>query len=425
MYYEPLESILITGQYTSVCRMPGLLPVYLPLRIFFTSAESRQVIIPIQYLLDALSCLLICIIAARLYGSQQVFHLTAIVLALSSFVVIRCSYLLSDSLMTSVLILSLFLLVKFIDKQRTYLVFLVGTMLCWAIFLRQITIIIIPVYGLIIWFGIEKSRTRRLAHLFALLLPIVLALTLWTSYNYARIKRPIVLVAPLEECMTQISPAYSSIRTFIITTGKDFQPWRLGDAAHWFTDPNEKLKIPYSQHDLASAYTLDSLQTLKNNYQQLLLTPKETARYDSLSSVIITSANRFGKSYVLDHPVRYYFVNRINFMIKLLFPSQIDDLPFPARAEMNILQKAIKGWSLVLLSIVSGLTLLALLYHSIKMEWPILLWLLTPISFLFVLSFFGYIEQRFLVPSYPFMVMISVGFLHRIFSREKANVPPY
>lgn len=429
MYYEPIESIIQSGYYTSICRMPGLMPVYLPIRIFASVDMTKQIIIVLQYLLDAFACLLLSIVAARIYGSQKAFQYTAILMSVSSFCVLRASFLLSESFCISFIIISVYCLIVFLDNRKTSYLITAGVFLCWAIFMRQICVLLIPIYAAILFVGSGYHLGKSLIKAFILFAPTAIALGAWTLRNQIRVGRPIVLIAPLNECMTQITPSYAAIRSFILVTGKDFQPWSIGDAAHWFTtyDPENKLPLPYRSDELTEVYSSDSLLSLKKDYHTLQATPEQSATYDSLERSIIERTGRYGASYIANYPFNYYIGNRIWFLTKLLFPTRIDDIPFPAMALMTQLQKGIKAWGLLMLWTISILSVLALIYHALLGHWRVLLWMLIPFSMIVMQSWLGYIEQRFLATSYPFMVVFAAGLIYRLTaqSRKKIIVQPH
>ena len=414
MYFSPLEALYESGHYTSICRMPGLLPIYLPLRLLFDSHLSIQFIVVLQIIADAITSLLLCLLAVRFFPSRRVLVITTTMLCLSSFIAIRSMYLLSDSFGISSLIVSSFFLVQFADTKRKSTLIWSGLFLIWSIFLRQVVILLIPVYLIILLSLLQYHWRRFPVHAVWFSLPIVIALSAWTARNQLVYHRTIFLVAPVEECMTQLTPAYSSIRKFIIATGKDFQPWTVGDAAYWFVQPDQqqKLIMPYNESDFTSAFNADSLISLKNEYQALLQLNPESAEYHRAENSIINKSQRYSNFYKSEHKFRFLVTDKIGFLVKFLFPRKIDDLPFPAFNSMSILQKIVKGWSLLFLWVISAMSLSGFIYCLFTRKFQQLLWLLIPFSLIFAQSFLGFIEQRFLATSYPFMVVTCAILIH-------------
>jgi hypothetical protein len=124
--------------------------------------------------------------------------------------------------------------------------------------------------------------------------------------------------------------------------------------------------------------------------------------------------------------LRYYVSDKIGFLIKFLFPAKLDDLPLPALSSMNAIQKIAKGSSLILLWMISALSLFGFLYalFNWKIHW--LLWSFIPFSLVAVQSYLGFIEQRFLSVSYPFMVVMSAAVISGLYAiiRRKFSVQP-
>ena len=251
-----------------------------------------------------------------------------------------------------------------------------------------------------------------------------MALGAWTARNQISLGRTIVFIAPLNECMTQITPSYAAIRSFILVSGKDFQPWSIGDAAHWFTtaDPDRKLPLPYRADELTEVYNTDSLLALREDYHYIQSLPYPSAAHDSLQRSIIERTQRYSDSYIKNFPLRYHVGNRIRFLTKLLFPKRIDDFPFPAMTSMNAVQKVLKASSLLLLWLVSAGSLLAFFYHALLGQWKMLIWMMIPLSMVIFQSWLGYIEQRFLATSYPFMVVFTAGLLYKLTAREAKSI---
>jgi hypothetical protein len=417
MYYDSMEAFFQLGTYPSICRMPGLLPVYLPFRVFMDKWAAMQCVIIFQVVADIITSWLVCLLAIRFFPSARVLTITTALLCAGSFVSIRSMYLLSDCLGISTLIVSTFFLVRFADTQKKSLLVWSGLFLVWAIFLRQILILLVPVHLAIILSLVQFKWRRFLLCGLWLCAPIVFVLSAWTLRNRMLYDRTIILVAPLEECMTQLTPAYTSIRKFIIITGKDFQPWTIGDAAHWFVqpDPQEQMAIPYSESDFTSEFNADSLAELKRNYHALLQLTEGSSEYNRLEKIIIEKSDRYGNSHKTEHPLRYLLLDKLIFVNKFLFPKKIDDLPLPSLAQMNPIQKIIKGWNLILLWIVSALSLCGLIYITFTGKLQLLLWAFIPFSLIAVHSYLGFIEQRYLAVSYPFMIIMSAAVMSRLY----------
>jgi 4-amino-4-deoxy-L-arabinose transferase-like glycosyltransferase len=91
-YYYPLEQLIASGEYYGMCRMPGVLPIYLPLRMILSEVNAQQAIVVLQVIFDSISTLLLAILAARLFGNRKAFHATILLSCVTTFIALRNLY---------------------------------------------------------------------------------------------------------------------------------------------------------------------------------------------------------------------------------------------------------------------------------------------------------------------------------------------
>lgn len=420
-YYDPLESLIQTGHYDSVCRMPGLLPFYLPLRLVFSVAHAWLAMIVLHVLFDIVATLALGLLAARIFQSVRAAHFTWLLACVSTFTVVRNNYLLSDSLCISLSILSLFSFSSYLLSSKKKYLILSGIAMCIALFLRPVMLALFP--GLCLLLAVHHGNIKSaLRSSFVLILPSVLALGLWTAHNRITTGRTIVLIAPLGECMRQITPDFAAIREWIIASGGDFQPWAVGGESHWFFDSDKQLPMPFEADDFTPGVDTTMLLSLKHDYHVLHSDSLSQAEALQLEQSIIERGNACTQSYIRAHPLRYYVLNKVKFAWMILYPARIDDLPFPAFAQMNIAQKAIKIWSMLLLLAVNTLALIATLFWALKRKPVFLLWMCIPMGLMLLHACMGFVEQRYLAGSYPFYLMLIGGFLGGLFEKSTTNM---
>jgi 4-amino-4-deoxy-L-arabinose transferase-like glycosyltransferase len=410
-YYYPVEQLIETGQYYGMCRMPGVLPVYAPLRIFMGLETAQQTIVILQVLFDSLATLLLAIIAARMFQRKSSF-ITVIVLACATtFVSIRSMYLLSDSLCISALITSVYFLYQFLSENRKSFLIYAGIFLAWSIFLRQISILAIPVMGFILLYHFRKSWLKAITAGMILAIPLAVSLSAWTIRNKTTYDRWVILVPPLNECMKHYTDDFAAIRSLIIAMGEDYQPWSAGSAADWFFRQPiaNTTNTPFEESQYTSAMQLSDLHKLRDDYRTLTDSVITPSKYDSLSASVTNRAQLFKASYENEHAFDFHIMNRIRFLKQFFFPARIDDIPFPAANRMNILQKAIKAWSLVSLWLIHLAGFISILIFCIKKNWGVVLFAFLPLSFTLALGWMGFIEQRYLATSFPFFIVLIAG----------------
>jgi hypothetical protein len=240
-YYYPVEQLIANGQYYGMCRMPGILPIYFPLRLVFTEVIAHQLIIILQLIFSSIATLLLAILTTRVFKTQRAFVVCILLSCITTFISIRDIYLLSDSFCISSLITCVFFLSEYLSNQRKRMLIYAGIFLAWAIFLRQITLLAIPIVGLLLLFHFKREIRKSVVAFLIVMLPILLSLGTWTIRNKMTYGKTVVLVAPLNECMYNLTPELSAIRHLMITVGEDFQTWVKGGGAYWFF--NQPIKI--------------------------------------------------------------------------------------------------------------------------------------------------------------------------------------
>jgi len=421
-YYYPVEQLIKTGEYYGMCRMPGVLPVYLPLRMALSEVNAQQAIVILQVIFDSLSSLLLAIMALRIFKSQRAFRLAVLLSCITGFIALRNVYLLSDSLCISSMVTAFFFVTSYLESSQKKHLILAGIFLTWSIFLRQISILAVPVAGLVLLNFHGKNIRSSLSAGALLILPIFLGLSAWTLRNMITYKRPIVLVAPLDECMYNLTPELAAVRTLIIGMGEDFQPWSKGGGAYWFFNQplSDNATCPFNERHFTHNMSEKEMTELRFNYRSIADTSLSSFQHDSLQQLVIQKANKYLTEYKSEHPFQFHAGNKIRFAALFLFPNRIDDIPFPAMNKMNLLQKGIKVWSLISLWLVHAGALLVAIWWLIKRDLDRLLWATLPLSFIIVLSYLGYIEQRYLATSYPFFLLILAGAI----SYRKINQAP-
>ncbi len=409
-YFRPMEDFISGNGYTSICRMPGLLPAYSPLGYLFGKENGKVLLVILQLLTAVISVYLLSLLAYDIFGSTRAFLFTLIAYSLSTFVSVWDNNLLTDSFAASFAIIGFYLLYMSQQTANRSLVLIISScFLTWAIFLRPINVLLYFVaFACIFVWKIKKETFISIAkQCMVFTTPLLVAISVWAGYNYTKTKRFIPLTASFGECFNALSPEHLEIRKLIIAMGEDFQPWAPHSAAEWFytEKANQKTHHPFTSSTYTTAFNLDSLILLKENYR-LFSETKETNKQIA-SSRIFNAVDRYLTSYKKEHAFDYYILNRIKLVTKFIFRTRLDDLPFPKLADMKLYQKLIKAGSLIALNLVNLFGLLSIIFLVIKRQWNIAVWGFLPLSFIIVLgAILGYIEQRYLVPCYPFMLLL-------------------
>jgi hypothetical protein len=413
-YYAPLESFVKGNGYDSFCRMPGLLPFYAPLRLFIDEGSAKAGIVILQLLVQVLSVYALAQIARFIFKSERAFYSTFFIYVFSSFVSIWDHYGMAESFGTSFLIFSIYFLTRFKEEQKWPLLFLSGLFITWSIFFRVIHGLAVPVT--ILFFLFDRSQLGlSFKRIFLYVVPTAFFLSIWTLKNYTQYHKPVVLTGSVFDCTGFLSKEHIAIRKLIIAWGGDYQPWSKESEAEWFfqTTAKKKNPAPTTHNVYTSKYNLDSLVVLRSRYERMETNSAQLKEADS--RYVMEKSALYLESYIKERPLNYYFLNRLLILKKIIIPSRLDDLPFPSLNKMNIFQKLLKASYFLLLIFINVVGLLVCLFELFirKNKWAIF-----PLVLIFFLGVvFGYVEQRYLVPVYPFFVIFVANSIGNMYFR--------
>ncbi len=403
-YFVPAESFAQGAGYSSVCRMPAFVPIYSWFSALFNPNAAYQFVVILQFLLSIFSVVWVARIAGHLAQNKRAYYMAGITYASSLLIAVWEPMLLSDSFGNSLLILSFYLAIRFKQESKLKWIFWASLFLTWSIFFRQIHILFIPVLYFLM---LKKEVFWKTTVLFAT--PILFAFGSWTAYNYSKTSRFIPLVDSFSSCYGYMPQQLVAIRDLVIAWGEDCQPWVPNSASNYLIAKDGCTASPLNERHFTTVYGAVEMKQLKEDYHRFYY-ELEGAAKDSVGNVILAKAKAYREAYVHEHPSDYYFVNRLRLMKQFLFPARIDNIPGPAFAQMNILQKGVKVGSYVLLLIVNLLALVLFIPVILK-DWKGRWWLVSSwILFVALGGVLGFIEQRYLVPCYFFFtIIVAVG----------------
>lgn len=408
-YFSPMESFIAGDGYSSSCRMPGLLPIYALIRVFFSPEISEIVLVIIQFLVSLVAVYLLAKSAYLLKKSQVLFVITFFVAAFSSFISIWDQALLSDSLSVSFLIYCVYFALKYVDDSKKVNLVWSGVFLAWTVFVRPTHILLIPVLGLLIlfkhWNGF-KSVGIVFKTSVILFLPIVISISAWTYRNYSQLGRPVFLQDRNEVCFGALSEHYVSLRNMVIAWGGDYKGWSKNTELSWFLDKNTSTHFDFDQRIFTTQYNADSLRLLKGYFLTNLDENTDNTLRAFSEKKIREMSLRYTNSYKNEHPIDYYFFNRIRLIRLFVFQGNIENLPLPQMSQMNPFEKMVKYFYSILLIFVAGFFLISCVCSLISKTHTTSIVFLFPVLIIILIgAFFGYAEQRYLAPAYPYMVI--------------------
>lgn len=418
-YYEPAEDFVKTGIYDSACRMPGLLPFYVPVSWLFGMECAYFTTVVLQFLLSILSVLLLAIIASRIFPRRYVFELTASVYAISTFVSIWDHALMADSFSVSLLIFSVYCLIRYFEKEKLSLLFLAGFWLAWSIFLRQIAVVLLPAFCVFLVVWQTKSFRKHVLQFIILSTPVLLSIGIWTYRNYAKEHQFIPFIKPVADCYGAYTPPYLAVTSLLVTWGEDIQYWIPNTPAGWFNaSTNQEQLFPRRRSLETSICTNDSIIKLQNTYA-IFRTSKDLLERTRSAEYVLGKCELYQAAYKQEKWPDYYMLNRLKMFTEFVFPERLDNMPGPEFDKRSLIQKVEKVGYYLLLITINFFGVISTLWFFYKRRWKVLVFAAIPWSLIVMLSvIFGFIEQRYLVPVYPFFLVMGVGFLTEIFGKR-------
>lgn len=424
-YFPPMENLLKGEGYSimkidksdgefkflpSTRRMPGLIPIYMPLRLLFPELVSKNILILLQFILSVFSIFILGKIIYHFTTSNIASTVGMFTYTISSFVAVFDNSGLPESLSVSMSIFSIWLYIK--AAKNTHidlrLLFAAGILLTWTIFLRPATGILAPILALDLWQRTYRNHTFFQSFKFQSILfsTFFLALSVWTARNYVVSEKLIVLEDSVFDSMPHIyTPAEKALRPLINHWGgqrKKFYPNTMG--AYFYGQTNDISIFPEAVFE--NSFTIDSLAALRQLFQEAHSNPNSIAE----KSFLIKS-EFLRNSYKEMHPIKYYIEAPIKSLFRFYFIKTIPDLPFPPLNEMNLFHKIMKASNILLYNIVTLLALLNILNMIYHRRFSAVL--IFPFVYCVVLACVLYnTEIRYLVAIFPFLIINSSMMLH-------------
>lgn len=407
-YFTPLESAVQGTGYDSPCRMPGLLPIYYPLRWFLEPNAAQVAIVIFQLMFGAVASFLLAKTAFNFSASTRVFRSVFFIYACSSFVSIWDHAAISDSLSVNLLVTSFFFLSEFHLKKKTSALLWTGLFLAWSIFFRPAHLLVFPAYAILVfasyginWIGLKKTIVAS----FLFTIPFLFFDALWINHNFNRFDRFVWLQDDDQLCFGSLAPYHIAVRDMIIQRGGDFKEWSVNTELAWIMDGDSTSSYTFQEHYFTSSFPLDSFVVLKENYTVAANRQLDMKSRLDAQQRVIALAEKMKLEYKSEAIFRYYVVNRSKQIGRFIFSGNVDNLPFPAKKNMTVMEFGVKAFYTLLLHLIVLLFIMASILFIIKKNWIALSITAFPwIVILLLGGVLGYAEQRYLTPAYPFMV---------------------
>lgn len=426
-YLTPIDSLLAQGTYDPDYRMPGYGAAYLVFRLFLPQAHAGDTLVIAQTLFDALGTLLLALIALRMTGQRWVFHTVFWVALLGHTVTRYDALMLTESFTTNAIIASAYLILpgNMATPQR-WRVLLSGMLCAWALFMRPALLPVLPLVAL--WYSIRPGVGLRAVLTRASLycLPFIAVETAWVARNFAVHHR----FVPAHQ-----SVHYASIDDGILGPMLHYVEAFGGRTSWW--DPDAEIRFFGIDGGFKSPVTpalpadvvvpgcsMDDLRTLADDVRHLR---NDTMSADQRTAATASIRGRFiafRQAYIAEHPWRYRLLAPLRLTGHFLFHSGTENaLPAPW-AELPLWQRALKlAWALLFIVVeTTGILACAMALvlprlrrtYFVPAACTLALLLMHPVVFRAT-------EYRYIVPFYPWLILMAAVVASSAVSRDRAE----
>ena len=439
-YFDPILHLINQGSYSPDYRMPGYGFLFYG---FFLLSHSQEVsfflIILLQFILTGMAYGLIAQMVFELTGSRKFYALSFLLMAVNYYLLFD-SYLSTESIATSLLIL-----ISYLCFRPGRFPLIMGLAVCWLIFLKSIFCLLIIPLGIYLS---QKNLSKRFFLL--LLLPIILIEGSWVLRNAIKFQAfvPLTYQTFYPEGLYGGIYGFQSVQEIIRAYGGSHQFWRMDSEAAWyfsggFAEPVFIQGLPYpnfredqlvkpNPRFMTSQMNLDSLLKLRRAMTSVYLTtitngdPQKISNEckDELAYVRIRSP-QYVASIRQEKPFLFYVEANLNRIKNTFFTTYFFDnvLKNPAiyvrlNPFLNTSLQAVIHLINGMLWFFSSFALLLTIYFGLRWRDPELLtWLawLNGYTLFLYLFIFKQAEERYFCVLYPIWILMSLTVLHRLF----------
>jgi hypothetical protein len=430
-YISPIDNFIENGDYFDDHRMPGYGFFYYTFRLFLTKTLALNALLIFQLVVDAISVVLLAKISDFFSQNRVVFFLTFSAYCISTFVSIFDLYLLSETLCTSLLIISLYFLLKPNRKDNLWNYFFSGLFLTGSVFMRPIIAPLFILFLLYVLFVIlKKSNLYKFKVCVFFLLPFVVIDGVWVVRNYTIYSKFI----PLQKSVYYIGDE----KTYLISLTAFLNSYG-GSAVYWNPKSDITFYKPFATgNSIAEVLPPSFIYTSQFNYDSLLSIKKQIGEIDSIgiykesaakkNKLVVDKLNRYTKSIKVEKPFVFYVTSRFNVLYNFVSHSGTYNLYNKLSNELNALEYIIKIFysilycAVILFGFIGSMYFLFFGFSNNRL----VLLTFTTIYLLLIYPFvFKMDEYRYLVTAYPFLLLIAVFFVYHTINLIFKSVKKY
>lgn len=398
-------------------RMPNFIFIYYPIRLFFSQQITLNLIIILQTILSAVSTYVLALTAWFVFKRKKYFYLTFGLYCVSSYVAVYNNMLLTESIGTSLLIISVYLLFTGVKNNLLKWVFASGTLMWLCIFFRAF-LGMVWVGALVYILFAPVNFKRRLKLMLAYAVVFLLMESIWVVRNYDKTGQFIAFDSSHFWYDDMPYKAERPYVNFIKAYGFSVIDWIKDYQGTWFTAEEEaKAKgIARPGDDIfpASTFndglTIDSLKYARTNLicARMAVDDKPDTAIQHCDAEASRMFNKFIAALKAKQPFNYYIGNRLRVTYRLLNQHtgyQLKYVHQPFKAVLGFIDYFINY--LIITGGILGIFIL-LGFNIRNKEF----WLIAFIP-VFIIVLFGFLlieaEARYITTAFPFLLIICVA----------------
>lgn len=407
-YLDPIDNFIEKGSYfyqdgtniTHFGRAPYYGSIYYFFRLFAPKNTAYDLVSLFQILMESIAILYLSLLASKIIKHKYSFWITYILMMVSLNFTSYSTYLLTESLSISFLVIFSYYLCCYLHDYKNKNLFLAGIFLGLAVLLKPyFTILYIPIgigFLLVKPFNILSIVKKVIV----IALPLIILSTPYTIRNLISYKR--FLTNSELFAGTTYTKADFAYHDFVSSWGGSFMFWDKRSAGCYF-QPQKGIdcNFQFPEYAIDGGYNMTDIENVRNQYIRYQHNPTP-ALEDSVTNEFSRLRGLFKKY----HPLRYFVLSPLIIMRDYVFHSGSYYLPirkdFPCYHSYQMIIKVSQSvlYYLTLFAGFSGLIILTLRNKKTYMN------LFIPVFLLFLFPFvFKYAEFRYFAPSHPFLVV--------------------
>jgi hypothetical protein len=434
-YFDPIDSYLSGNAYRPDMRMPGYGVVYLLFRWFTTVPGAGSMVILVQLFFSALSCAAVFRCGGLLGMGKTASVVLFGVYTLFPQVAFYDVQFLSESLCMSALVLAIHDWLSCLRSASPLQLVMAGLWITWAIFLRPVQALLLPVMLIGIALGRATAPRHRIVQAVIFLLPFLLLDGAWTTRNWIMHHRFRPLANSLVYPWSVRAPIFSVSR-YVRAYGGNHTWWDPTADIRWFNvregpqgrqGPRQDDNVRLPNAALSEHVTLDSLRLLADemaSWSGVHRTPEE---HHHIARNMEARVDRYIAAYRADRPFSYHALSRIRMLGHLLARSGQEPLfePYrhrdPPMAGAIILLNDVLYWTIMPLALLGSL--IVLIRNRRHRIGVVLLSVMLIAGVLVHPMVLRFCQGRYLVPMLPLMCMMAAVVVDRALRKREAVLP--